>query len=579
MICHRHKPDCPLLARPADTLATFRILRKTRSAGARWRLLVPLMLLLLFHPCGAHAAPRALSLTQSAQAVDAYDFLEVALKLVAPDAKNPFTDVQVEGEFGLRGADKPLPVTGFCAAADGSLFQVRFMPRRPGDYTFAVTYRQGTFSNRLTGQFKAVEGKRRGLLRIDPAYPFHFLWEGTGEHCYLNGTTAFLLMGWEDEKVIETALERFQRYKINRVRVLLTGRTDTFWSEPVRSGKEFRAILNPWVAERPDDVARPGFDYTRFNLPHWEKFERMLRSARGKDINISVILDWNDTKEHTAPGSEDERRYYRYAAARLGAFANVTWDLGDDLDSFRDETWTRAAGTYLMSVDPYRHLATSHPVKNEHQDRTAEWFGMTSFQQWPRPLHEWMLQQRQAQAKTGHIIPQMNEEYGYEDHYPVWNTMVPAPGCSADANRRAAWEMAMAGTYQTTGETAKRGTGVPPDTGGGWINGRADETMLLLELQAHLVDFFTGFEWWKAEPHDELVDKGAFCLAEPAKVYAVYLPHGGKVTVKLDPGRYRAQWFQARSGERIDLGVVSGPAWTSPAARDLDDWALLLKHE
>ena len=80
-----------------------------------------------------------------------------------------------------------------------------------------------------------------------------------------------------------------------------------------------------------------------------------------------------------------------------------------------------------------------------------------------------MLDQRKQQAQTGRLIPQVNEEYGYEDHYPEWNP-VAAPGCSADADRRAAWEIAMAGTYQTTGETAKRGTGVPPDTGGGWVN-------------------------------------------------------------------------------------------------------------
>jgi hypothetical protein len=36
------------------------------------------------------------------------------------------------------------------------------------------------------------------------------------------------------------------------------------------------------------------------------------------------------------------------------------------------------------------------------------------------------------------------------------------------------WEIAMAGCYQTTGETANRGTGVPPDTGGGWVSGRGD---------------------------------------------------------------------------------------------------------
>jgi hypothetical protein len=541
------------------------------------RAVVVVSFLCLAAPAWADQAEPKMSVTQSAEVVDAYDFLEVTVKLDAPPAKNPFTDVAVSGEFGIAGADKRLNVTGFCAAADGSQFRVRFLPTSPGDYSYTVTCKQGTSASSRTGKFKAGAGKRRGLLRRDPAYPFHFIWEGTGEHFYLNGTTAFLLLGWEDDKVIEKILDRYQKHKVNRVRVLLTGRTDHFWTEPVRSGKGFQAVLNPWPAERPNDIDKPGFDYTRFNLPYWEKFERMLRYARGKDINISVIMDWNDTKEHTAPGSEDEHRYYRYAAARLGAFANVTWDLGDDLDSFRDEAWTHATGMYLMSVDPYRHLATSHPTQNEHQDRTAEWFGMTSFQQWPRPLHDWMLEQRRIQAKTGRIIPQVNEEYGYEDHYPTWNA-VPAPGCSADADRRAAWEMAMAGTYQTTGETAKRGTGVAPDTGGGWINGRADETMLLLEMQAHLVDFFTSFEWWKAEPHDELVNKGAFCLAEPGKVYAVYLPHGGKATVKLEPGAYRARWFQARSGETLDIGAVQGPEWTSPAAGDIDDWAILIQR-
>jgi hypothetical protein len=44
---------------------------------------------------------------------------------------------------------------------------------------------------------------------------------------------------------------------------------------------------------------------------------------------------------------------------------------------------------------------------------------------------------------------------------------------------------------------------------------------------AHIVDFFTSFEWWKTSPHDELVNNGAFCLAEPGRLYVTYLPHGG----------------------------------------------------
>lgn len=136
----------------------------------------------------------------------------------------------------------------------------------------------------------------------------------------------------------------------------------------------------------------------------------------------------------------------------------------------------------------------------------------------------------------------------------------------------------MAGTYQTTGETAKRGTGVWPDTGGGWVNGRGDDSMVLLNGHAHMVDFFTSFEWWNTEPHDELVDNGAYCLAEPGKLYAVYLPYGGSVSIKLEPGRYDASWFNARNGRQVKLVPAEGPEWNSPAAPDLGDWALLLKR-
>ena len=134
----------------------------------------------------------------------------------------------------------------------------------------------------------------------------------------------------------------------------------------------------------------------------------------------------------------------------------------------------------------------------------------------------------------------------------------------------------MAGAYQTTGETAKTGTGVAPDTGGGWVNGRGDDTMTMLKGYAHLVRFFTSFEWWKAEPHDELVDNGAFCLAELGSVYVIYLPHGGGVKVTLEPGRYRTRWFNPRNGQYADAPDADGPEWTSPQSADREDWVLRL---
>ena len=514
--------------------------------------------------------------SQSAASTGCYDFVEVVMNIAKPVARNPFKHVTVSGHFSQVGQGDDLIVEGFCDSPDGSIFRVRFMPTKRGDYAYSVKYRHGDFERVNEGTFKVVEGKRRGILRVDPNYPWHFIWDGSGEHCFVNGTTAFLLMGWDSEQVIRDCIDRLHALAVNRIRVLLAGRTDHFWTEPIRPGNGFRAYLNPWVAKWPDDLRIPRVDYTRFNCPYWQKFERMLDYAREKEMIVSVIFGWNDTRVHPGAGSADEGRYFRYAAARLAAFANVTWDLGDDLDGFRSEGWTHDTGTMLYRLDPYHHLATSHPVRrNEHQDRTSQWFTMTSFQRWERPLHGWMLGQRQEQAKTGRIIPQLNEEYGYEDHYPS-SAPYKAPAASADADRRAAWEISMAGCYQTTGETAKRGTAVPPDTGGGWVNGRGDDTMTMLKGYAHMVHFFTSFEWWKSEPHDELVNNGAFCLAETGKVYAVYLPHGADVTVKFEPGRYRVKWFNPRSGEYSNAGIADGATWTSPEAPDNEDWVLLL---
>lgn len=522
------------------------------------------------------AAPKDVSYSLPAAQVVAYDYAEITATVASPDARDPFEDATLTGSFAATDGSGHWNIDGFCDSVDGSIFRIRFMPPHAGQYKYSVTYRQGSFQKTSTGVLQAVDAKRRGPLRIDPKYPWHFVWEGTGEHYFFNGTTAFWLMGWRDERTIQYSIDRLHRLQIDRMRVAIAARTSTFYGEPVMIGKSWTVFLTPWPAQDTSDFTHPGFDYSRFNVAYWQKFDRMLRYAREKNMVISLVLDMNDSRIHPAAGSEDERRFIRYAVARFGAFSNITWDLGDDLDSYRDEKWTHDTGTLLEQWDPYHHLATSHPVKIVHQDRASSWFGFTSYQEWSRDQHALMLASRKLQEKTGRIIPQTNEEYGYEDHYPLW----ALPGSdSADVLRRTAWDIAMAGGYQSAGETARRGTNIWPDSGGGWLNGRGDDTMTMFLGYGHIVDFITSFDWWKANPHDELVNNGNYCLAEPGKIYAVYLPHAGKVTVRMQPGRYKVYWFSAMTGQKIALPAAEGPTWTSPNAPDRNDWALLLQAE
>ncbi len=318
------------------------------------------------------AASGGVTFSQSAKSVETYDYVEIALNITAPDAANPFTGATLSGWFAKAGGSERVPVDGFCDSPDGSVFRLRFMPSSEGAYTYSVVYRQGGFEKRQEGTFEATPSKRRGPIRVDADYPWHFIWEGTKEHYFFNGTTSFWLMGWRDERIIQDAIERLHKLKINRMRVLLSGGTSTMYGEPVMTGDNFTLFLRPWLAQRPQSLDNPGINYTRFDTAYWQKYERMLRFARERDMIISVIQDINDGRIHPAAYSEDEQRYLRYAAARLGAFSNITWDLGDDMDGFRDEKWVHATGTLLMKWDQAHHLASSHPIHRAAQDRAFD---------------------------------------------------------------------------------------------------------------------------------------------------------------------------------------------------------------
>ncbi|MBP7948736.1 MAG: DUF4038 domain-containing protein [Verrucomicrobiales bacterium] len=527
---------------------------------------------------------------QPAGEVEAFDFVEVCVQVKGTEAKNPFVDAKMRGSFQITNG-ATLSVEGFCDSADGSRHCIRFMPPAPGTYSFTATYQEGSFNQTTSGKFNVKDGKRRGMLRVDRDHPWHFLWEGTREHYFWNGTTAYWLLGWEDDGIMHAAVDRFAALKVNRMRVALCGRTASGarWNEPqVQQTEKFKFRLNPWVAARPDSPDDPGFDVTRFNLPFWQRCERMLAKARQHDIIVSLIfyLDGKDKgvdpfgKAHAA--SDDEKRYYQYAVARLGAFSNVVWDLSNEYRHLRDDAWANVMGDFVKSCDPYDHLLSIHG----HPDfsfRASPWADYCLYQQWDEHGgYDFMLKNRREQETTGHPKPQINEEYGYEDHYPVgWGGDRTAPARNADSRRRLAWEISMAGGYQTTGERANQGCGKPPDTGGGWITARGDDQMTMLGGYAKLAAFFTSFDWWKANPDNSCIREGnARCLVEPGKTFALYLPKGGSVTVALPPGKFQGQSCNCRTGEIKPLGEIPGGAdWKSPVLEDGGgDWALLLRQ-
>lgn len=499
------------------------------------------------HSESVYGAPASIEFSQSSDTAGTYDYVEITLKVEKPDAGNPFTDVVVEGSFARDGG-REVRVDGFCDSSDGRTFRIRFMPTQAGSHAYRVKYRQGSYEKTHAGRFSVRDSKRRGLVRVDENHPWHFLWEGTGEHYFWNATTTYWLLGWDDQ-TIRTNIDRLHALKVNRLRTAICGRVKNgrAWFENVFPTEKFSFRLNPWVAQRPDSVENPGFDVKRFNLPHWRKTERMLGHAREKDMILSIIFYVDGARPGVDPfgkkrmGQEDEQRYYRYAVARLAAFSNVMWDVTNEYHLFRNEAWANKMGAFIRKCDPYDHLMSVHG-HGQFPFRKSPWADFAMYQQWDESGgYQFMLENRRQQAQTGRPIPQVNEEYGYEDHYPTWGGNRKAPARSADNRRRLAWGMYMAGGYQTTGERADTGTGWGPDTGGGWINGRGDKSMVMLKGYGRIVDFFTSIPWWKLEPNNEFFEAPRLTSVRSELMHVVYTrDKAGRARIYLD-GRKQAE--------------------------------------
>ena len=529
----------------------------------------------------------AVSFGHPPSTVERFDFVEISATVngLAP-ALNPFTDAAFTAEFTQQGSAAIL-VEGFCDSPDGAVYRIRFMPSHAGKVTYTLHLKAGALEQSAAGSFTSVESKRPGIVRVDREHPFHFVREGSGEHYFWNGTTAYFLAGWRREKTIEDILERYRAYGVNEVRVALSGRVKDgrAWFENVFPTKDFSFFICPWLAAAPENLANPELAATRFDVSYWRHFEALLRAARERDICISVIFYVDGYRPGTDPFGKDamggagEELYYRYAIARLGAYSNVFWDLANEYRLFRNDAWANKMGDLVKRVDPYGHLTSTHG-HGDFRFSAAAWPDYAMYQRWDDSGgHDAMLRLKQEEARTGRPMPQVNAEYGYEDTYPVgWGDSKTPPTRSADTRRRLAWGIYMAGCYQTTGERANRGTGWGPDSGGGWVNGRGDGTMSMLEGYKHIADFFARFAWWTAEPHDELVNAGALCLAKPGNTYAVYLPQGGGVLVKLEPGSYEVSAFNPRTGDWVQLPDAEGPEWRSAISTEPGDWAVLLKR-
>lgn len=276
--------------------------------------------------------------------VEQWDVYEVALK--GPADGNPFKDVRLTATFtdGTHATE----VNGFY---DGEgVYRIRFMPDHPGEWRFE------TQSNRwpLTGKsgvftVTPAKGGNHGPVRVHNTYHFAY---ADGTPFNLIGTTIY---SWTHRPAAmeEQTLKTLAGAPFNKVRMLVF---------PQAHGIKFMPVQRwPFAGTPPRD-----WDFSRFNPDFFRHLELRIGQLRDLGIQADVILfhPYDDDEEwgFETMSRETDDFYIRYLVARLAAYRNVWWSMGNEYDFLRTKTEADWDHTFqlVQASDPYNHLRSIH---------------------------------------------------------------------------------------------------------------------------------------------------------------------------------------------------------------------------
>jgi hypothetical protein len=503
------------------------------------------------------------------QVVPCFDIYEIVVEPDTPPEGNPFTDTRVSATFTPQGG-RPVEVDGFCDDQKGRCFRIRFCPSlAEAEYKFSLTTSLKP-DEKYTGSFRTTQSKGMQPVVANPEHPKHFQFTLSKQPFYHMGLTAYNLLDTSnDNKQIENLLDYCVRYGFNKVRFLLTGYPR---DNDTRSKSDYRFEGDLW--KLPNYGAPPGqlnplpawlgkshhYDFTQFNVAYWQKADRAVRAMRDRGIVATCIITIEKQNLPNEYGAltEHEKRLYHYAVARLAAFSNVWWDLGNEHNEYRKPAWTQKMGDLVKKWDPYDRLCSAHGYADWDYDNQS-WADYIITQQYGdcTAVNEWVLKYREIPK------PYVNEEYGYEGVLDE-----PKHGMNTDWVRKCHWSIALAGGYATYGDWTY---------GSPFYTGHIGRGKAPAQLQ-YLRETFESIPYSIMESHNELIGKGSFCLAAVGDIYLVYLADVREtiLNTKLAGKSYKITWINPRTGEHKSY-VDTAKDKITLRAPSPGDWAAIIK--
>lgn len=448
---------------------------------------------------------------------------------------------------------------------DGT-WKIRLSPTLEGKWSF-VTKSEIKELDGKTAEFTCVKQTNpniHGVLRVDQAHPHHFIYED-GTRFFLQGYEYDWLWALDMDKpdvpTVEATLDLIAKYGFNWV-IINSYAHDTKWREGSTGPDDFGPpALYAWEGSNNQP------DHSRMNLAYWQHYDLVIAALAKRGIQAHLLIKvYNKQVNWPVRGSDDEKLFFRWLAARYAAYPNIIWDFSKEAHNEKDVAYKQAWLKWLRENDPYHHLITVHD--DDGPNDSGEYDAFTDFRadqnhgNLARPEsgnrrvnnHEKILAQRARRA-----WPVANVESDYEC----------GPGGSGDKTYREAqlpnammdtlWEIAMAGGYVAyyytyTAWDVVRPLDVPPG----------------YAMMKHFNNFWRATEYWKLEPSDKLVSVG-YCLANSGQEYVVFQKQAVPFSLEISNAKsmLQAEWFNLRTGNRTTATLIgNGIVTLAPPA----DW-------
>lgn len=299
----------------------------------------------------------------------------------------------------------------------------------------------------------------------------------------------------------------------------------------------------PWVTDR---------DSEHFDVAKLDGWDVVLDDLQAHGIVLHLVF------EDDSGWTEFNRDlYYRQIVARFGHYNGLIWNISEEYNENYSANQVKLFAQMLSDLDPYDHPLTVH-----HQGPTSRWdpfygddrFDLTSLHTSGNPQNSLAITARQQSATAGRPIPVSFDETG--DVTPTQAN-----------NRHLVWSIYL---------------------GGGIYEIHTRPLTDYRDWQAHFRDlvrartFLEAMPFWEMLPSNQLLTSGTgYVLSKTGEVYICYLPGGGSLELDLGSNTnvFDASWFNPRTGESTDIGVVVGGGVLAFDAPDTLDWTLLLLRQ